>query len=144
MQRTLVVIPARMPSTRLPGKPLADIAGEPMIVHVWRRAMAAEIGRVVVATDAQEIVEAVRKAGGEAVMTRADHVSGSDRVFEAVKHGRSGGRLDIILNLQGDLPTLEPATVATASAPLLDEGAAHRHHRRRDHRRGGAHQPQRR
>jgi len=86
MQRTLVVIPARMHSTRLPGKPLVDIAGEPMIVHVWRRAMAAETGRVVVATDTEEIVAAVRKAGGEAVLTRADHASGSDRVFEAVNH----------------------------------------------------------
>ena len=84
MQRTLVVIPARMQSTRLPNKPLVDIAGEPMIVHVWRRAMAAEVGRVVVATDTEEIVAAVRKVGGEAVMTRADHASGSDRVFEAV------------------------------------------------------------
>ena len=93
MQRTLIVIPARMHATRLPGKPLADIAGEPMIVHVWRRAMAADVGRVVVATDDEEIVAAVRKAGGEAVMTRADHVSGSDRVFEAVDQGRSRGRL---------------------------------------------------
>src|SRR6185503_9933570 len=107
MQRTLVVIPARMPSTRLPGKPLADIAGTPMIVHVWRRAMASHIGRVVVATDSQEIVAAVRQAGGEAVMTRPDHVSGSDRVFEAVNHVDAEGDFDIILNLQGDLPTLE-------------------------------------
>ena len=112
MQRTLIVIPARMQSTRLPDKPLVDIAGEPMIVHVWRRAMAAERGRVVVATDTEAIVAAVRKAGGEAVMTRADHVSGSDRVFEAVSRVDPEGDFEIILNLQGDLPAVEPETIA--------------------------------
>ena len=142
MQRTLIVIPARMQSTRLPGKPMADIAGEPMIVHVWRRAMAAETGRVVVATDTEEIVAAVRKAGGEAVMTRADHASGSDRVFEAVNHVDPEGEFEIIVNLQGDLPTLEPASSALVSRPLQDRGR-HRHDCRRDHRRGRAHQPER-
>jgi 3-deoxy-manno-octulosonate cytidylyltransferase (CMP-KDO synthetase) len=122
MRRTLVVIPARMQSTRLPGKPLADIHGVPMIVHVWRRAMAAETGRVVVATDAEEIVAAIRAAGGEAVMTRADHASGSDRVFEAVNKVDPEGDFEIILNLQGDLPTLEPRLVRDCLAPLLDKG----------------------
>ena len=79
-----------MQATRLPGKPLADIHGRPMIVHVWERAMAANCGRVIVATDSDEIWDAVRRAGGEAVMTRADHVSGSDRVFEAVGHASTG------------------------------------------------------
>jgi 3-deoxy-manno-octulosonate cytidylyltransferase (CMP-KDO synthetase) len=122
MQRTLIVIPARMQSTRLPGKPLADIAGAPMIVHVWRRAMAAETGRVVVATDSADIVAAVRRAGGEAVMTRPDHASGSDRVFEAVNHVDPDGDFEIILNLQGDLPTLAPPLPAACVAPLLDKG----------------------
>jgi 3-deoxy-manno-octulosonate cytidylyltransferase (CMP-KDO synthetase) len=122
MQRTLIVIPARMPSTRLPGKPLADIGGTPMIVHVWRRAKAAQKGRVVVATDSQEIIAAVRDAGGEAVMTRADHASGSDRVFEAVNHVDPEGDLEIILNLQGDLPTLEPRLAVDCLAPLQDKG----------------------
>ena len=122
MQRTLVVIPARMQSSRLPDKPLADIAGTPMIVHVWRRAMAAEVGRVVVATDNEAIVAAVRAAGGEAVMTRADHASGSDRVFEAVSHFDPAGDFEIILNLQGDLPTLAPRLPRDCLAPLLDEG----------------------
>jgi 3-deoxy-manno-octulosonate cytidylyltransferase (CMP-KDO synthetase) len=122
MQRTLVVIPARMPSTRLPGKPLADIGGTPMIVHVWRRAMAAQAGRVVVAADTQEIVAAVRGAGGEAVLTRPDHVSGSDRVFEAVNHVDPEGDFEIILNLQGDLPTLEPRLAVDCLAPLQDKG----------------------
>ena len=123
MQRTLVVIPARMHSTRLPGKPLLDIAGEPMIVHVWRRAMAAATGRVVVATDAEEIVTAVRLVGGEAVMTRPDHASGSDRVFEAVNRVDPEGDFEIILNLQGDLPAMEPGIVHDCLAPLQDKGS---------------------
>ena len=132
MQRTLVVIPARMQSTRLPDKPLADIGGEPMIVHVWRRAMAAGVGRVVVATDTESIVAAVRRAGGEAVMTRADHVSGSDRVFEAVNRVDPEAEFEIILNLQGDLPAMEPSPGARMPGPACGQGAAHRHHRRGD------------
>ena len=84
MAPNLIVIPARLKATRLPDKPLADIAGEPMIVHVWRRAVEAECGPVVVVADDEAICEAVRLAGGEALMTRPDHVSGSDRIFEAV------------------------------------------------------------
>lgn len=122
MPRTLVVIPARMTSTRLPNKPLADIGGEPMIVRVWRRAMAAEVGRVVVATDSEDIAAAVRKAGGEAVMTRADHVSGSDRVFEAVSTVDPRGDAELVLNLQGDLPGMEPMLLHQCLAPLADPG----------------------
>jgi 3-deoxy-manno-octulosonate cytidylyltransferase (CMP-KDO synthetase) len=120
--RTLIVIPARLASTRLPDKPLADIAGEPMIVHVWRRAVAAAVGSTVVATDSEEVVAAVRKAGGEAVMTRADHASGSDRVFEAVTAVDPKGAYGVILNLQGDLPALDTALVHQCLAPLADEG----------------------
>jgi 3-deoxy-manno-octulosonate cytidylyltransferase (CMP-KDO synthetase) len=120
MQRTLVVIPARMQSTRLPDKPLADIAGRPMIVHVWQRAMAAEVGRVVVATDNEAILATVRAAGGEAVMTRADHPSGSDRVFEAVRSVDPAGDFEFILNLQGDLPMLAQSLPRDCLAPLLD------------------------
>jgi 3-deoxy-manno-octulosonate cytidylyltransferase (CMP-KDO synthetase) len=122
MQRTLVVIPARMQSTRLPNKPLADIHGVPMIVHVWRRAMEAETGRVVVATDAPEIMAAIASAGGEAVMTRTDHATGSDRVFEAVNKVDPEGDFDIILNLQGDLPTLEGRLARDCLAPLFEKG----------------------
>jgi 3-deoxy-manno-octulosonate cytidylyltransferase (CMP-KDO synthetase) len=122
MSRTLIVIPARMQSTRLPDKPLADIGGQPMIVHVWQRAMAAGVGRTVVATDNEEIVAAVQRAGGEAVMTRADHVSGSDRVFEAVTRVDPRGECELILNLQGDLPALEPGLVHQCLAPLADDG----------------------
>src|SRR5664279_1963823 len=100
--RTLVLIPARMAATRLPGKPLLDIAGLPMIVHVLRRAEAAGIGRVAVATDTPEIAAAVTAHGGEAVMTRADHPSGSDRIYEALGKLDPGGETEIVVNLQGD------------------------------------------
>lgn len=116
----LIVIPARMQATRLPGKPLADIAGTPMIVHVWRRAVAAKAGDVIVATDSEEIADAVTAAGGKAIMTRADHASGSDRVFEAVTKADPGQRAGIIVNLQGDLPTLDPDLVTRCLAPLSD------------------------
>jgi 3-deoxy-manno-octulosonate cytidylyltransferase (CMP-KDO synthetase) len=116
----LILIPARMASTRLPGKPLADIAGLPMIVQVLRRAEAARIGPVVVATDDETILAAVDKAGGRAVMTRADHVSGSDRIFEALGAADPQGRAQVVVNVQGDLPTLEPADIAAALAPLAD------------------------
>ncbi|HEU0059703.1 MAG TPA: 3-deoxy-manno-octulosonate cytidylyltransferase [Hyphomicrobiaceae bacterium] len=121
MARTLVVIPARMQSTRLPGKPLADINGEPMIVHVWRRAVEADVGRVIVASDSEAINAVIRARGGEAVLTRADHPSGSDRVFEAVKKLDSG-EVEVILNLQGDLPTLEPATARACLEPVAQAG----------------------
>jgi 3-deoxy-manno-octulosonate cytidylyltransferase (CMP-KDO synthetase) len=116
----LIVIPARMASTRLPGKPLADIAGEPMIVHVMRRAQEADLGAVVVATDSEAIATCVEKAGGRAVMTRADHVSGSDRIFEALGSADPTGRCGIVVNVQGDLPTLRPADIGAAVAPLAD------------------------
>jgi 3-deoxy-manno-octulosonate cytidylyltransferase (CMP-KDO synthetase) len=116
----LIIIPARMASTRLPGKPLADIAGKPMIVHVLRRAEEAALGEVVVATDSEEIAAAVGKAGGRAIMTRADHGSGSDRVFEALGRVDPQGRAKIVINLQGDLPTLAPEDLRAALEPLAD------------------------
>jgi 3-deoxy-manno-octulosonate cytidylyltransferase (CMP-KDO synthetase) len=121
MTDVIILIPARMGSTRLPGKPLANIAGAPMIVHVLRRAEAAAIGPVVVATDSPEVETAVRNAGGRAILTRADHASGSDRIFEALGQVDPAGRAAIVVNLQGDLPTIEPATVAAALALLADE-----------------------
>ena len=116
----LILIPARMASTRLPGKPLADIAGLPMIVQVLRRAEAARLGPVVVACDDETIATAVEKAGGRAIMTRADHASGSDRIFEALGVVDPNGRARIVVNVQGDLPTLAPADLAAALAPLDD------------------------
>jgi 3-deoxy-manno-octulosonate cytidylyltransferase (CMP-KDO synthetase) len=116
----LVVIPSRLAATRLPDKPLADIAGEAMIVHVWRRAMEAGIGPVVVACDAPAIAEAVTAAGGVAVLTRADHPSGSDRVWEAVGLVDPDGRHDVVVNVQGDLPTIAAAAIRACFAPLAD------------------------
>jgi 3-deoxy-manno-octulosonate cytidylyltransferase (CMP-KDO synthetase) len=121
MADVLVLIPARMAATRLPGKPLADIAGAPMIVHVLRRAEAAAVGPVVVATDSPEIEAAVRDAGGRAVMTGAGHGSGSDRIFEALGKVDRAGQAAIVVNVQGDLPTLEPSTIGAAVALLADE-----------------------
>jgi 3-deoxy-manno-octulosonate cytidylyltransferase (CMP-KDO synthetase) len=116
----LVLIPARMASTRLPGKPLAEIAGKPMIVHVLDRARAADVGPVVVATDSAEIARAVEQAGGLAVMTRSDHASGSDRIFEALDRIDPAGHAAVIVNLQGDLPTLAPSDLRAALVPLAD------------------------
>jgi 3-deoxy-manno-octulosonate cytidylyltransferase (CMP-KDO synthetase) len=116
----IVLIPARLAATRLPDKPLADILGEPMIVHVWRRAVEAGLGPVAVATDAPAIAEAVTRAGGAAVLTRADHASGSDRIFEAVEALDPDGRHDVVVNVQGDLPTIDPRAIAAAVTPLAD------------------------
>lgn len=116
----IVVIPARMGSTRLPGKPLAEMAGAPMIVHVWRRAMEAAIGPVVVAAAEPEIAAAVERAGGRAILTRPDHPSGSDRVFEAVEALDPGRNHDTVVNLQGDKPTVDPAVIRAVLSPLND------------------------
>jgi 3-deoxy-manno-octulosonate cytidylyltransferase (CMP-KDO synthetase) len=102
---------------------LADIGGEPMIVHVWRRAVEADCGPVVVATDAEPVRDAVVAAGGEAVMTRPDHASGSDRVFEAVLRYDPAAKLETIVNLQGDLPTLDPALVRACLHARAEGGA---------------------
>jgi 3-deoxy-manno-octulosonate cytidylyltransferase (CMP-KDO synthetase) len=120
MADVLILIPARMAATRLPGKPLADIGGVPMIVHVLRRAQAAGVGPAVVATDSAEVAAVVDKAGGRAVLTRADHPSGSDRVFEALGKVDSQGSVKIIVNVQGDLPTLDGDAIAAALRPLSD------------------------
>jgi len=116
----LVIVPARMAATRLPGKPLADINGVPMVVHVLNRARAAAIGRVVVATDTERVASIVTAAGGEAVLTRPDHLSGSDRVFEALTILDPGEKVKVVFNLQGDLPDIAPAAIRAALGPLAD------------------------
>jgi 3-deoxy-manno-octulosonate cytidylyltransferase (CMP-KDO synthetase) len=120
MANPIVLIPARMNATRLPGKPLADIHGAPMIVHVWRRATEAAIGPVWVAADDQRVMEAVASAGGKAIMTRSDHPSGSDRIFEALGLVDVDGAHDVVVNIQGDLPTIEPSIVRACLAPLAE------------------------
>jgi 3-deoxy-manno-octulosonate cytidylyltransferase (CMP-KDO synthetase) len=118
--RTLVLIPARMAATRLPGKPLLEMAGLPMIVHVLRRAEEAGIGHVAVATDTAEIANVVTAHGGKAIMTRGDHVSGSDRIFEALSMLDAGEEAEIVVNLQGDFPTIAPDNIRDVLAPLTD------------------------
>jgi 3-deoxy-manno-octulosonate cytidylyltransferase (CMP-KDO synthetase) len=113
-----------MASSRLPGKPLADIGGVPMIVQVWRRGMESGLGRVVVAAGEPAICAAVLAAGGEAVLTRPDHPSGSDRIFEAVEKLDPAGRHDAIVNLQGDLPLIDPAVIRASLAALAADPRA--------------------
>ena len=119
-RQPIIVIPARLASTRLPDKPLADIGGVPMIVHVWRRAIEAAVGPVLVACAEAAIADAVKAAGGEAVLTRPDHPSGSDRIFEAVQNVDPDGRHDAVVNLQGDLPTVDPQAIRAVLAPLAE------------------------
>lgn len=119
-RRPIVLIPARMASTRLPDKPLAEIAGEPMIVHVWRRAREADIGPVWVAAAEPAIVVAIERAGGKAVLTRADHPSGSDRIYEALTKIDPDAQFDAVVNVQGDLPTLDPRAIVASLGPLRE------------------------
>ena len=119
-ENTIVLIPARMASIRLPGKMLVDLCGKPMILHVVDRANEANIGRVLVATDSAEILDAVIAAGGEAVMTHADHQSGSDRIHEALSVVDPGKHITRIVNVQGDLPTIDPDAIRASLVPLDD------------------------
>jgi 3-deoxy-manno-octulosonate cytidylyltransferase (CMP-KDO synthetase) len=119
----VLLIPARMASTRLPGKPLADIGGVPMIVRVWQQAMAAGLGPVVVAAGEAEIVTAVEKAGGRAVLTDPALPSGSDRIWAALIAMDPKGSHDVVVNLQGDLPALDPQQLKTVVACLAKSGA---------------------
>ena len=119
----ILLIPARMASTRLPGKPLADIAGQPMIVRVWRQAVAAGLGPAVVAAGEEEIVAAMAKAGGQAVLTDPGLPSGSDRIFDALTKLDPDGAHDVVVNLQGDLPALDPLQIRAVVRALTDSGA---------------------
>ncbi|OYW55098.1 MAG: 3-deoxy-manno-octulosonate cytidylyltransferase [Rhizobiales bacterium 12-68-15] len=120
----VILIPARLAATRLPDKPLLDLNGAPMIVQVLRRALEADLAPVYVATDTPAIAEAVEAAGGKAVMTRADHPSGSDRIFEALQVIDPDGRFDAVINVQGDLPTVAADTIRATFAPLADPDVA--------------------
>ena len=117
-EKAIVLIPARMASTRLPGKPLADIAGHPMIVQVAMRARDAGAQRIVVAVDDEQVFAAVENAGFEVMMTRNDHQSGSDRIFEALQKADPYGNAEFVINVQGDLPTIEPETIRASLRPM--------------------------
>jgi 3-deoxy-manno-octulosonate cytidylyltransferase (CMP-KDO synthetase) len=118
---TIIIIPARMAATRLPGKPMADICGLPMIVHVWRRALEAKIGHVMVAAAENEIAEAIRDQGGDAIVTEPNLPSGSDRVAAALAFRDAENRFEHVVNLQGDLPTIDPLSVRRCLAGLTNE-----------------------
>ena len=113
-ERPIIIIPARMASERLPGKPLADIHGEPMIVHVWRRSMESKIGPVLVACDDPKIKEAIEKVGGKAILTNPNHPSGSDRIWEALTKSEGDITYDAVVNVQGDLPLIDPKAILNA------------------------------
>ncbi len=116
----IILIPARMASSRLPGKPLAMIGDAPMIVQVWRRAIAAEAGPVAVACCEDVVADAIRAVGGRAVMTDPDLPRGSDRIHAALMALDPKGAHDVVINLQGDLPTLPPALLPRVLIPLAD------------------------
>jgi len=122
-QNTIVVIPARMASARLPGKPLADIHGNPMIVHVWRRAIEANVGRVLVAAAEIEIADAIRDHGGDAIVTTSSLPSGTDRIAEALRLRDPQGQYRFVVNLQGDIPLIEPLSIQRCLAGLVNEAA---------------------
>ena len=119
----ILLIPARMASTRLPGKPLADIGGVPMIVRVWRQAVLAGLGPVVVAAGEAEVAAAIRQAGGQAVLTDPNLPSGSDRIWAALQAADPAGAHDVVVNLQGDLPALDPGAIRAVTAALAASGA---------------------
>ena len=116
----IVVIPTRLAATRLPNKPLAEIAGAPMIVHVWRRATAADTGPVVVACGDREIADVIERAGGRAVLTDPELPTGSDRIHAAMAALDPAGAYDAVINVQGDVPMLDPAAIRVALAALAD------------------------
>jgi 3-deoxy-manno-octulosonate cytidylyltransferase (CMP-KDO synthetase) len=120
----ILIIPARLNAARLPNKPLADIHGEPMIVHVWRRAIESDVGPVIIATDHSTIADVVRSVGGQAIMTQSDHPSGTDRIAEALASLDPDRYYDSVINFQGDLPTLA-RHVARQVAALLDDPQVH-------------------
>ncbi|OPB29024.1 3-deoxy-manno-octulosonate cytidylyltransferase [Bartonella sp. WD12.1] len=119
--KPLILIPARMGSSRLPGKPLAEIAGKPMIIHVAEQAKKAALGRIIVATDHNTIAQAVTAYGHECVITRTDHQSGSDRIYEALTIIDPERHYNIIVNLQGDLPTITAHQIISALQPLEND-----------------------
>lgn len=121
MTKTLIVIPARLASTRLPQKPLAIIHGIPMIVRVWQQALASGLGPVIVACCGPEIANVIRQAGGEAIMTDPHLPSGSDRIVAALNQFDPEGLYDTIINLQGDLPTINPGDIRTVMLPLANK-----------------------
>jgi len=120
-RNTIIVIPSRMASTRLPGKPLADICGLPMIVHVWKRAVESKVGQVLVAAAETKIAEAIRDHGGDAINTDPNLASGTDRIAQALSMRDPQGQFQFVVNVQGDLPTIEPLAIQRCLGGLVNE-----------------------
>ncbi|MCE3255379.1 MAG: 3-deoxy-manno-octulosonate cytidylyltransferase [Rickettsiaceae bacterium] len=123
MKKILTIIPARMASTRLPNKPLANILGEPMIVRVFKQAKKANLGEIIVACDSAEIAEEIKKIGGTAIMTDPNLPSGTDRIFAALQKLPNNKEFEIILNLQGDLPVIDPLVIAKCVEAAMNTDA---------------------
>ena len=122
-ENTAIIIPARLASTRLPNKPLLPINGKPMIMHVWEQAVAAEIGEVIVATDSDQIKQVISEAGGNCELTRSNHQSGTDRIYEALENFDQNKNINFIINLQGDLPQINRECLSSVVNLLSDEAA---------------------
>ena len=122
-ENTAIIIPARLASTRLPNKPLLPINGKPMILHVWEQAVAAEIGEVIVATDSDQIKQVISEAGGNCELTRSNHQSGTDRIYEALENFDQNKNINFIINLQGDLPQINRECLSSVVNLLSDEAA---------------------
>ena len=122
-ENTAIIIPARLASTRLPNKPLLPINGKPMILHVWEQAVAAEIGEVIVATDSDQIKQVISEVGGNCELTRSNHQSGTDRIYEALENFDHNKNINFIINLQGDLPQINRECLSSVVNLLSDEAA---------------------
>ena len=122
-ENTAIIIPARLASTRLPNKPLLPINGKPMILHVWEQAIAAEIGEVIVATDSDQIKQVISEVGGNCELTRSNHQSGTDRIYEALENFDQDKNINFIINLQGDLPQINRECLSSVVNLLSDEAA---------------------
>ena len=120
-ENTAIIIPARLASTRLPNKPLLPINGKPMILHVWEQAVAAEIGEVIVATDSDQIKQVISEAGGNCELTRSNHQSGTDRIYEALENFDQDKNINFIVNLQGDLPQINRECLSSVVNLLSDK-----------------------
>ena len=116
--KTVIIIPSRMASQRFPNKPMALIDGIPMIQRVWKQAIESNIGQVIVACCEKEVFQLINSLGGEAIMTRKDHPSGTDRIFEVIKNYPTKNQIDSIINLQGDMPIINPETIKKVNIPL--------------------------
>ena len=122
-ENTAIIIPARLQSSRLPNKPLLEIHGKPMIQHVWERAVLSQLGEVLVATDSVDIKNLVEGLGGNACMTSAKHTSGTDRIYEALNKFDLDQRIQFVINLQGDLPTINSEALSTVLSLIEEEGS---------------------